>query len=86
MHIYCNGLKVIHTPAFKRGLIFREIFFAARNFDIRSAVRMLYRNLKWRKENQLDHILEEDWDNFEKEYQYEVQGCDKGGRPGMQRN
>jgi len=46
------------------------------------AEQMLLDNLKWREENSLDTIHEEDWSEFEKVYRYAIEGCDKVGRPG----
>ncbi len=37
--------------------------------------------MRWRKENKIDTILNEDWESFERDYRFEIQGCDKGGRP-----
>lgn len=39
-------------------------------------------NLEWRKENDMENILNEDWSDFESNYPIELQGCDKEGRPG----
>ncbi|XP_035714226.1 SEC14-like protein 2 isoform X2 [Folsomia candida] len=53
----------------------------ARNFNIHDAELMLINNLEWRKENGIDTILDEDWSDFEKDFPFDIQGCDKEGRP-----
>ncbi|XP_021953391.2 SEC14-like protein 4 [Folsomia candida] len=53
----------------------------ATRFDIKAAEKMLTENLEWRKENDMENILNEDWSDFESNYPIELQGCDKEGRP-----
>jgi hypothetical protein len=39
-------------------------------------------DLKWRKENKIDNILEEDWSDFEEQYKYSLfDAKDKEGKP-----
>ncbi|XP_021968240.1 SEC14-like protein 2 [Folsomia candida] len=53
----------------------------AKKFDIKAAEAMLMENLQWRKDNDIDNILTEDWSDFEAAFPYEIHGCDKEGRP-----
>lgn len=43
-------------------------------------------NVKWREENNIDNILEEDWSDFDKDYRISVEGCDKSSRPVISTN
>lgn len=52
------------------------------NWNIMEAGVLLLENLRWRKDNKMDTILEEDWSKFEEKFPYFVEGCDKEGRPG----
>ncbi|XP_035711377.1 phosphatidylinositol/phosphatidylcholine transfer protein SFH12-like isoform X1 [Folsomia candida] len=38
-------------------------------------------HIRWRSENQIDSILSEDWDDFDREYRIYIEGCDKDGKP-----
>lgn len=37
--------------------------------------------IKWREENDIDNILDEDFSDFDNEYRSYLEGCDKDGRP-----
>jgi hypothetical protein len=43
---------------------------------------MLKENLVWREKNKMDTIHEEDWVQFERDYRFAIEGCDKEGRSG----
>ncbi|CAL8071488.1 unnamed protein product [Orchesella dallaii] len=58
----------------------------ARQFDIDGAEKMLLKDLKWRADNNLDTIDDEDWKVFELEYPVNQDGLDKQGRPLVQLN
>ncbi|ODM90086.1 SEC14-like protein 2 [Orchesella cincta] len=53
----------------------------ARNFDIHSAEQMLRANLKWRKENGIDYIENEDWSDMISDFHATMDTYDKTGRP-----
>lgn len=53
----------------------------AREFDVKAAEKLLDENLRWRRDNKIDTIQEEDWSDFTKDYPYSVDGFDKDGRP-----
>ncbi|OXA42016.1 hypothetical protein Fcan01_23236 [Folsomia candida] len=52
-----------------------------RSFDIPAAARMLQENLRWREENEMDTVLEEDWTQFNNQYRFNLDGCDDNGAP-----
>lgn len=55
----------------------------AANFDLDTAEEMLMRNFKWRKQKNMDYILEEDFSDMIKEYSpIYVDFVDKKGQPG----
>ncbi|OXA47457.1 Patellin-2 [Folsomia candida] len=43
--------------------------------------KFFLKNVQWREDNDIDHILQEDWSDFDREYRVFVEGCDKSGRP-----
>ncbi|CAL8099405.1 unnamed protein product [Orchesella dallaii] len=53
----------------------------AQNFDLKKSEQMLMTNLKWREDNKMDGIHEENWDDMEAEYPYHIEGLDKRGQP-----
>ncbi|XP_021967109.2 SEC14-like protein 4 isoform X2 [Folsomia candida] len=52
-----------------------------RNFEIPAAVRMLRENLRWREENEMDTLLDEDWTEFNNQYRFNLDGCADNGEP-----
>jgi len=52
-----------------------------KRFNLDAAESLLLDNLAWRKRNRMDVINLEDWDDFEAEYKYTIEGCDNEGRP-----
>lgn len=55
----------------------------AANFNLDTAEEMLIRNFKWRKQKNMDHILEEDFTDIIEEYSpMYVDITDKKGQPG----
>ncbi|CAL8109877.1 unnamed protein product [Orchesella dallaii] len=56
----------------------------ARNFNMDRAEEMLRQHLKWRSDNQLDQIDDEEWQDFETDYPLNKKGLDKNGRPLVQ--
>ncbi|ODM91709.1 SEC14-like protein 4 [Orchesella cincta] len=53
----------------------------ARNWDIPAAKTMLFDNLKWRKENKIKSILQEDWSDLEQDFPASFSTTDKMSRP-----
>ncbi|ODN03993.1 SEC14-like protein 2 [Orchesella cincta] len=53
----------------------------ARNLDVNQAETMLLENLKWRKENRMDNILNEDFSELDRDYPFQIQYEDKEGKP-----
>jgi len=53
----------------------------ARNFNVAAAEEMLIDNLKWRSQNKMETILQEDWEDFDRVFPFAIEGCDKEGRP-----
>jgi len=53
----------------------------AQGFDLKKTEQMLMQNLKWREDNKMDGIHEEDWSDMEAEYPYHLDGLDKQGQP-----
>jgi len=53
----------------------------AANLDLKLAEQKLLDNLKWRKENDIDSLLSEDFSDFERDYPYTTDTHDKMGRP-----
>ncbi|ODM93764.1 SEC14-like protein 2 [Orchesella cincta] len=53
----------------------------AKNFNIDDAENMLKENLKWRKENNIDTIHLENFDDMEKDYHATIDTYDLEGRP-----
>lgn len=41
-----------------------------------------FQNLRWRKQNRMDTIHDEDWEEFNKEYPYHVDSVDLEFQPG----
>jgi len=53
----------------------------ARYWKIPDAEKMLMDHLKWRKDNKIDNILNEDWSDLEQSYRYYLEGRDTEGKP-----
>ncbi|OXA49147.1 Phosphatidylinositol/phosphatidylcholine transfer protein SFH4 [Folsomia candida] len=53
----------------------------AKGFNIPAAENMLMENLKWRRANNMDNILKENWSDFDQDFRSEFLGCDKEGSP-----
>jgi len=53
----------------------------ARNFDLRNAETALLKNLKWREDNKMDSILDEDFSDFEADYKTWNEWRTKTGKP-----
>jgi len=53
----------------------------AKNFHIDQAEQMLSENLKWRKANKIDNILQEDWSSYQEKYAYYLDTLSKDGMP-----
>lgn len=64
-----------------------DTILAAADFDLKTAEEILVRNLKWRKQNRIDKILEEDFsDLFELFSPVYMDTIDKKGQPGSHKN
>jgi len=53
----------------------------AKDFSLNGAKDMLMKALKWRKENDMDNILNEDWSAIAHQFPFYMDGYDKEGRP-----
>jgi len=53
----------------------------AANLDLKLAEQKLLDNLKWREENSIDNVLNEDFSDLERDYPYTTDTQDKTGRP-----
>lgn len=53
----------------------------AREWNVEQAEQMLRENLKWREENKIDTIGDEDWSDLQEDYPYTRDTRDKLGRP-----
>ncbi|CAL8099399.1 unnamed protein product [Orchesella dallaii] len=53
----------------------------ARNFNAKKAEELILENIKWRTDNSMDTILEEDWADMEEEYPFKLNSHDKEGKP-----
>ncbi|ODM90082.1 SEC14-like protein 2 [Orchesella cincta] len=53
----------------------------ARKFDINAATEMLRMNLKWRKENAIDNMRNEDWTDMLQDFHTTIDTYDRTGRP-----
>ncbi|XP_035711070.1 uncharacterized protein LOC110854679 isoform X2 [Folsomia candida] len=47
----------------------------------RTELEILIKNLKWRRANNMDNILKENWSDFDQDFRSEFLGCDKEGSP-----
>ncbi|ODM88857.1 SEC14-like protein 4 [Orchesella cincta] len=52
-----------------------------KNWDIPSAKTMLLDNVKWRKDNKINSILQENWSDVEQDFPASFHNSDKIGRP-----
>ncbi|ODN02368.1 SEC14-like protein 2 [Orchesella cincta] len=77
-------VKPILPHKYMEDSIYLVRFLRARQFDLDRAEEMLRKNLKWRSDNKIDDIDNEDWDLFESEYPVNQNGFDKQGRPLVQ--
>lgn len=59
-----------------------RLLLSASNLDIGRASEMLQRMLEWRKQNNIDQILDEEFPLFEKSYPV-LYATDRKGRPGI---
>ncbi|OXA54819.1 protein real-time isoform X2 [Folsomia candida] len=51
------------------------------NLNIQQAETAFKANLKWREENKIDSILDDDWTNFQDNFYFDDTGTDYAGRP-----
>lgn len=56
-------------------------WLAANNWQLEEALSLLQRNLRWRKDYQVERIWEENWTEMEEQCGYQVIPEDKLGRP-----
>jgi len=56
-------------------------WLSAKNFDVNQAAKLLRENLKWRRENRIDRIMQEDWQQMDADFPYTLNNFDKQGRP-----
>ncbi|ODM90081.1 SEC14-like protein 2 [Orchesella cincta] len=65
---------------FSSSFLFLSVTSSA-NFDINSAEAMFRENLKWREENGIDNMRNEDWSDLSSDYHVTIDTYDKTGRP-----
>jgi len=56
-------------------------FLRGHEFKVPAALAMLKKTLEWRKENDIDKILDEKYSVFENDFKTYFEGCDREGRP-----
>ncbi|ODM99496.1 SEC14-like protein 2 [Orchesella cincta] len=78
-NLVSNQLK--SQPAYMNEDLFLIRWLRAKNLDARQAERMLNEHFKWRKENKIDQINDEDWTEFERETPWYLDGVNKAGFP-----
>jgi len=78
---FTDRMRPVLTQEYMTKPIFLLRWLRAANFNVETAERMLMNNLKWRRDNNIDNINNEDWSFFEEEFAYSVDTFDKTGRP-----
>ncbi|CAL8109313.1 unnamed protein product [Orchesella dallaii] len=53
----------------------------ARDFDLKKSEELLLQNLKWRKQQKMDTIHNEDWSDMQHDFPYYLDSFDKKGQP-----
>jgi len=61
--------------------IYLMLWLRGSNLDVPKAEQMLRKAHKWRKENKIDNILNEDFTELDKLFPYILAGNDNDGRP-----
>ncbi len=73
------------VPHLSHGYMKQDIYLIrwlrARNLNIDQAEQMLKNNLRWRREQKMDTINEEDWSDMKEDFPYTSDTFDKTGRP-----
>ncbi|ODM89048.1 SEC14-like protein 2, partial [Orchesella cincta] len=73
------------TPLLKHNYMKQDSYLIqwlrSRNFDVNSAESMLREHLKWRAENDIDNIQNEDWTDMLSDFHSTLDTHDKTGRP-----
>lgn len=54
----------------------------AKNLNVAQAETMLMQHLRWRQQNKIDAILEENFSDMESDFPYEMDTYDVKGQPG----
>lgn len=57
-------------------------WLSATDFQVPEALKLLKAHLVWRRENGIDSSLEENWQEMNARFPYDISGFDKAGRPG----
>ncbi|ODM88861.1 Protein real-time [Orchesella cincta] len=75
--------QVIHLlpEEFMKSDFYLIRWLRARNWDISDAKTMLFDTLKWRKENKIHSILQENWSDLEQDFPANFESSDKMFRP-----
>ncbi|XP_021965611.1 SEC14 cytosolic factor isoform X2 [Folsomia candida] len=73
------------SPILQHDYMKKEIylirFLRQTNFDVHAAERLMENMLKWREENEIDKLLDEEFPEFDQEYNVYLEGCDPLNRP-----
>jgi len=77
-HKLANGIV---PNDFMKERLYLIRFLRAQEFKVPAALEMLKKALKWRNENDIDKILDEDYALFESDFKTYFEGCDREGRP-----
>ncbi|ODM90083.1 SEC14-like protein 2 [Orchesella cincta] len=65
----------------RQGFQFIYVSISARKFDVNSAETMFHDNLRWRQQNKIDNIRNEDWSDMSLDFHATIDTYDRTGRP-----
>jgi len=69
------------VPDYMKTDVYHLRLLKATKLDVNSAVEMVKQNSKWRKQNNVDEILNEDLSEYFPDFPFKLEGVDKEGRP-----
>jgi len=80
-----DEFRELISPSLPHEYMKKDVFLIRwlrdRNFNVAQAEKRLLDHVQWRKENNIDSILSENWEDFNFEYRVHVEGCDKEDKP-----
>jgi hypothetical protein len=80
-----NRFKARVLPKLPHEYMKQDLFLVrwlrVKDFDVDSAEEALMSSLKWRAQNKMDTVLQEDWSGFKSRFPYLIHGEDKEGKP-----